>query len=325
MATVALRRPNWPAPCASAWSSGLSRLLSKPPSRSEALAQLQRFRILCALRHGPFGVENLNAIAEEILAEAGLLSPAPGGFYRGQPLIITRNDYNLWPLQRRQRHRFARPRMRRRVARVLSFGGRQTAPVPALASAGARDRFRHDGAQKPGIGVCKECCSSCRKTIRRLLTRELLYTGLTRARGASKFGRRNQSFARRSGGGSCGHRACATRFGFRGDRNSPNKRASDSNRTLKTNPERFRECVIVSWAISLRSRVPASDRRPSTRRARGLDARRPTSRLAPDKIASCPWIKRSILQHLRISPPGVNAWASISLAHTTAAIAAIST
>ncbi len=61
----------------------------------EALAALQRFRILCAVRHGPFGVENLNTLAEEILAQAGLLTPRPGGFYRGQPLTITENNYNL--------------------------------------------------------------------------------------------------------------------------------------------------------------------------------------------------------------------------------------
>ncbi len=61
----------------------------------QALAQLQKFRILCALRHGPFGVESLNAIAEEILAAVGLLNPRPGTSYRGQPLTITENNYNL--------------------------------------------------------------------------------------------------------------------------------------------------------------------------------------------------------------------------------------
>ncbi|MEO8439087.1 MAG: exodeoxyribonuclease V subunit alpha, partial [Spartobacteria bacterium] len=59
-----------------------------------ALEQLQRFRILCALRHGPFGVENLNAIAEQILAGAGLITPRQG-WYRGRPLTITQNDYNF--------------------------------------------------------------------------------------------------------------------------------------------------------------------------------------------------------------------------------------
>ena len=59
-----------------------------------ALGQLQRFRILCAVRQGLFGVENLNPLAEQALAEAGLLKPRPG-WYAGQPIIITRNDYNL--------------------------------------------------------------------------------------------------------------------------------------------------------------------------------------------------------------------------------------
>lgn len=60
----------------------------------QALTQLQQFRILCAVRHGPFGTENLNAVAEEILAEARLIVPRRG-CYPGQPLTITQNDYNL--------------------------------------------------------------------------------------------------------------------------------------------------------------------------------------------------------------------------------------
>ena len=59
-----------------------------------ALEQLHRFRILCALRHGPFGVENLNALAEEALSKAGLLTTR-SGWYAGRPVIITRNDHNL--------------------------------------------------------------------------------------------------------------------------------------------------------------------------------------------------------------------------------------
>ncbi len=60
----------------------------------EALASLQRFRILCAVRHGAWGIENLNTVSEEILAEAGLLTPRRG-WYRGQPIMVTQNDYNL--------------------------------------------------------------------------------------------------------------------------------------------------------------------------------------------------------------------------------------
>jgi exodeoxyribonuclease V alpha subunit len=59
-----------------------------------ALTQLNAFRILSALRRGPFGVENLNRIAEQTLARAGLIEPV-STFYRGRPVLIATNDYQL--------------------------------------------------------------------------------------------------------------------------------------------------------------------------------------------------------------------------------------
>ena len=59
-----------------------------------ALAALARFRILCALREGPFGVTGLNQVTEEILEEAGLIRPQ-NPWYARRPIMITRNDYNL--------------------------------------------------------------------------------------------------------------------------------------------------------------------------------------------------------------------------------------
>jgi len=59
-----------------------------------ALTALNRFRILTALRHGPFGVENLNRIVEEILREAGLIARV-GPWYPGRPVLVTENDYSL--------------------------------------------------------------------------------------------------------------------------------------------------------------------------------------------------------------------------------------
>lgn len=72
-----------------------------------AFAALAQFRILCALRHGPHGVETLNGLTEEILALAGMhfaagdpqrparkLKPA-GRFYDHRVVMITRNDYGL--------------------------------------------------------------------------------------------------------------------------------------------------------------------------------------------------------------------------------------
>jgi exodeoxyribonuclease V alpha subunit len=60
----------------------------------QALGAMNRFRILCALREGAFGVAGLNRLAEELLEEAGLIH-AGSTWYSHRPLMITRNDYNL--------------------------------------------------------------------------------------------------------------------------------------------------------------------------------------------------------------------------------------
>jgi exodeoxyribonuclease V alpha subunit len=62
-----------------------------PRSRLELMS---RFRILCAHRRGALGVETLNVLVEEHLERAGLLS-ADTPFYDGRPILVTRNDYQL--------------------------------------------------------------------------------------------------------------------------------------------------------------------------------------------------------------------------------------
>jgi len=60
----------------------------------EAFELFDRFRILCALRKGSYGVEGINLEVEQILSDHGLIE-AKRSWYRGRPLLITRNDYNL--------------------------------------------------------------------------------------------------------------------------------------------------------------------------------------------------------------------------------------
>ncbi|MDZ7697409.1 MAG: exodeoxyribonuclease V subunit alpha [Deltaproteobacteria bacterium] len=60
----------------------------------DALARFDRFRILCALREGPYGAVAVNALVEQILAREGLINPATP-WYPGRPVMITRNDYHL--------------------------------------------------------------------------------------------------------------------------------------------------------------------------------------------------------------------------------------
>ncbi len=53
-----------------------------------------RVRILCAVREGPYGVNTMNLLVEQILRDGGLVR-REGRWYRGRPILITRNDYNL--------------------------------------------------------------------------------------------------------------------------------------------------------------------------------------------------------------------------------------
>ncbi|MDR3388508.1 MAG: exodeoxyribonuclease V subunit alpha, partial [Rudaea sp.] len=56
------------------------------------LTAFERFRILCALREGEWGVAGLNRALESALAEARLIGKR-GEWYAGRPVMITRNDY----------------------------------------------------------------------------------------------------------------------------------------------------------------------------------------------------------------------------------------
>jgi exodeoxyribonuclease V alpha subunit len=53
-----------------------------------------RMRMLCAVREGPYGVNALNALVEGILREAGLIRHRTR-WYPGRPVLINRNDYTL--------------------------------------------------------------------------------------------------------------------------------------------------------------------------------------------------------------------------------------
>ena len=65
-------------------------LREKEPAK--ALAALQQFRVLCALREGPFGVKQINRLIEAALHKRGLIAD-PSRSYGGMPILITQNDY----------------------------------------------------------------------------------------------------------------------------------------------------------------------------------------------------------------------------------------
>lgn len=60
----------------------------------EVLAALEGFQVLCALRRGPWGVQGMNHRIADLLRERDLLDPQ-GVWYAGRPVIVTGNDYGL--------------------------------------------------------------------------------------------------------------------------------------------------------------------------------------------------------------------------------------
>lgn len=61
---------------------------------ADALRAFDGFRFLCALRDGPFGVDAINRLAERALEQAGLVDLRQR-HYAGRPLLVTQNDYGV--------------------------------------------------------------------------------------------------------------------------------------------------------------------------------------------------------------------------------------
>ena len=82
------------------------RLVNAPPTKTEPDAALHetwvksvlkafdRFRILCAVHEGDWGTRNLNQTIQQALAAANLLKPK-GEWFAGRPVMVTRNDPEL--------------------------------------------------------------------------------------------------------------------------------------------------------------------------------------------------------------------------------------
>ena len=60
----------------------------------EVFHLFEQFRIMCALRKGPYGVLSVNHLIEQILRDNKLINPERT-WYKGRPVLITRNDYEL--------------------------------------------------------------------------------------------------------------------------------------------------------------------------------------------------------------------------------------
>ena len=71
-------------------------------SAKQVLKTFNQFKILCATRQGEWGVEALNTRCEKVLIDAGLINrsivlqeSAVNSWYPGRPIMITENNYHL--------------------------------------------------------------------------------------------------------------------------------------------------------------------------------------------------------------------------------------
>ena len=73
------------------------RLVSQRAQPAEILHAFGRYQLLCALREGPFGVQGLNQRIEQKLMQMQLIRRPLGGsrWYQGRPVMVTRNDSAL--------------------------------------------------------------------------------------------------------------------------------------------------------------------------------------------------------------------------------------
>jgi exodeoxyribonuclease V alpha subunit len=162
-------------------SAGYSPYLAAR-SPEEALRLFDSFRVLTALRRGPYGVAGVNALVEEILAEKGLVERG-NRWYSGRPVMITVNDYNLKLFNGDIGIVLPDPEAAGapRVFFPSPDGGvRRVAPVrlPAHDTVFAMTIHKSQGSEFNRLLMLLPGNDS------EALTRELVYTGLTRAKSA---------------------------------------------------------------------------------------------------------------------------------------------
>jgi exodeoxyribonuclease V alpha subunit len=145
------------------------------------LTAFERFRLLCAVRQGEWGAEGLNAAIERAMVAEGSLVKR-GAWYEGRPVMVTRND-----------------------AAVGVFNGDIGITLPPATPNAPLRAYFLDGNTARSVGVSrlasvetafamtvhKSQGSEFDHTVLvlprdagRVLTRELVYTGITRARSA---------------------------------------------------------------------------------------------------------------------------------------------
>jgi exodeoxyribonuclease V alpha subunit len=141
-----------------------------------ALATLDEHRLLCAHRRGPSGVQHWNRQLEAWLSEETALPPW-SEWYAGRPLLVTANDYGLRVYNGDTGVAVTGPDGLRAV--IAGAAGRldfSTSRLSDVETMHAMTIHKSQGSQADEVTVLMPSEDS------KLLTRELFYTAVTRAK-----------------------------------------------------------------------------------------------------------------------------------------------
>jgi exodeoxyribonuclease V alpha subunit len=142
-----------------------------------ALAALDEHRLLCAHRRGPFGVAHWNAQVQKWIAEE-TGQPAWSEWYAGRPLLVTANDYGLRVYNGDTGVTVTgREGLRAVIAGATGPLNFATSRLGDVETMHAMTIHKSQGSQAEEVTVLMPQEDS------RLLTRELFYTAVTRAKG----------------------------------------------------------------------------------------------------------------------------------------------
>jgi exodeoxyribonuclease V alpha subunit len=141
-----------------------------------AVATLDRHRMLCAHRRGPFGVAHWNRQVQMWLAEE-TGQPPWSEWYAGRPLLLTANDYGLRVYNGDTGVVVVGPDgLRAAVAGATGLLDFATSRLADVETMYAMTIHKSQGSQADEVTVLMPPADS------RLLTRELFYTAVTRAK-----------------------------------------------------------------------------------------------------------------------------------------------
>lgn len=152
----------------------------------DVLQQFARFQLLAAVRQGPYGVEQLNQRVATVLARQHLI-PRTEGWYPGRPVMVVQNDYSTGLMNGdvgiclpRYELQAGKLELRLRVVFPGAAADQQVrwilpSRLPQVETVYAMTVHKSQGSEfQHAVLILPEQGSA-------LLSRELVYTGITRA------------------------------------------------------------------------------------------------------------------------------------------------